>query len=426
MLTDNKEKQLQNDVASIQKIPIIATLLDVVCRTTGMGFAAIARVTEDRWITCTLLDKIEFGLKPGDELKVETTLCHEVRQNAQEVIIDHVDKDEYFSKHHTPLQYGFQSYISVPIKRRDGSFFGTLCAIDPKPAKLNKPEIKGMFNLFADLISFHLNAVEQLEVSEDNLLKEREERTKMLEQKNLELQRINIELESFAYIASHDLQEPLRKIETFSNFILDKDFENLSNIGQQYFQRMLKSVKRMQTLIRDLIRYTQVKVHEQVFENTPLCEIVEEVKQSYNEELQQKKAVIEMHEMCNAFIIPFQFNQLLQNLIGNSVKFTKAGEQTVIQISSVIKKGLQLNEKSLLPEKRYCHITIADNGIGFDPLHKDKIFEVFQRLNGREEYDGTGIGLSIVKKIVDNHKGLITANGELNKGARFDIYLPQP
>jgi signal transduction histidine kinase len=169
-----------------------------------------------------------------------------------------------------------------------------------------------------------------------------------------------------------------------------------------------------------------VKVHEQIFENVLLSEIVEEVRQNFQEEMSEKHAVIEEGHMESAYIIPFQINQLLQNLIGNSIKFSRHGVNPVIHINSSIKMGNDITNEKLSPEKKYCHITITDNGIGFEPQHRDRIFQVFQRLNGREEYDGTGIGLSIVKKIVDNHKGIITATGALNKGARFDIYIPQP
>lgn len=423
-MQNNSETELQADIISIQKISIIPTLLDVICKTTGMGFAAVARVTENRWITCSLQDNINFGLKPGDELRVETTICHEIRQTGIPVVIDHVDESE-FCNHHTPDMYGFQSYISVPVIRKDGRFFGTLCAIDPKPAKLNTPGVIGMFNLFSDLIAFHLNVVEQLEISETNLLKEREERTIALEQKNTELQKMNAELEAFAYIASHDLQEPLRKIETFSSLILNKDYHTLSDSGKNYFDRLSKSVVRMQTLIRDLIMYTQVKVNQQVFEETSLNKIVEDVTEDFSEEINQKKATIEVSDLGTAYIIPFQFNQLFQNLIGNSLKFSRSDVKPVIHISSVIENGNRHISKKLKPEKQYCHITITDNGIGFEPAYNEKVFEVFQRLNGKEEYSGTGIGLSIVKKIVDNHHGVIIAQGELNEGARFEIFIPQ-
>ncbi len=143
------------DIASIQAIP---TILDVVCRTTGMGFAAVARVTEDRWVTCAVRDDIAFGLRPGGELQVATTICHEIRQSRSAVVIDHVAEDQSYCGHPTPALYGFQSYISMPILMPDGAFFGTLCAIDPRPAQLKRPEVIGMFKLFADLIAFHLDA----------------------------------------------------------------------------------------------------------------------------------------------------------------------------------------------------------------------------------------------------------------------------
>src|SRR5271167_3946057 len=156
----------QDDIESVGRIAAVPTILEVVCRTTGMGFAAVARVTEDRWVACGVSDGIGFGLQPGGELKVETTICNEIRNSRQPVVIDHVAESALFRGHHTPRQYGFQSYISMPIIRKDGSFFGTLCAIDPKPARLNTPETLGMFKLFADLIAFHLDAHEQLTAAE--------------------------------------------------------------------------------------------------------------------------------------------------------------------------------------------------------------------------------------------------------------------
>jgi transcriptional regulator with XRE-family HTH domain len=154
-------EDVQADIAAVGAIPVGPQLLEVICQATGMGFAAVARVTDTQWVACTVLDKISFGLKPGDELKLETTICNEIRQHREAVIIDHVAKDKNFAHHPTPALYGFQSYISMPIFRQDGSFFGTLCAIDPAPHKLNNAETTGMFHLFAQLISFHLDAIER-------------------------------------------------------------------------------------------------------------------------------------------------------------------------------------------------------------------------------------------------------------------------
>jgi GAF domain-containing protein len=192
MVTD-----FQADIAAVANIKAVPTILEVVCRTTGMGFAAVARVTEDRWIACGVRDDIAFGLQPGGELKVETTICHEIRQSREPVIIDHVADDAAYCGHSTPAMYGFQSYISMPIILPDGSFFGTLCAIDPRPARVNTPAIVGMFKLFAELIAYHLSAQAQLASSEANLLNER---------KTAELR------EQFIAVLGHDLRNPLAAI----------------------------------------------------------------------------------------------------------------------------------------------------------------------------------------------------------------------
>lgn len=245
-----------------------------------------------------------------------------------------------------------------------------------------------------------------------------------LEQKNIELEQINTELQSFAYISSHDLQEPLRKIQTFASQIMDREMDNLSENGKDKFQRMQNAAQRMQTLINDLLSYSRTNIQERVFEKIDLSKIIDEVKEDLKEELEQKNAVIESGQTCEVNIIPFQFRQLLYNLVSNSLKFSIPGRPTIVKINSELKKGDALRNAELKSATSYCHISISDNGIGFEPQYNKKIFEVFQRLHGRDQYNGTGIGLAIVKKIVDNHNGKITASGEQNKGATFDIYIP--
>ncbi|MBF4487343.1 MULTISPECIES: PAS domain S-box protein [unclassified Flavobacterium] len=249
-------------------------------------------------------------------------------------------------------------------------------------------------------------------------------RTKELEQKNVELEQMNKELQSFAYISSHDLQEPLRKIQTFATQIIEKESENLSDSGKDKFQRMQNAAQRMQTLINDLLSYSRTNIQERKFEKINLSKIIDEVKEDLKEELEQKGAIIEIDNTCEASIIPFQFRQLLYNLASNSLKFANPDIPTIIKINCEFTKGENLNNESLAKEANYCHISISDNGIGFEPQYSKKIFEVFQRLHGKLEYTGTGIGLAIVKKIVENHNGTITAKGEKNKGATFDIYIP--
>ncbi|MES2478862.1 MAG: PAS domain S-box protein [Bacteroidota bacterium] len=257
-----------------------------------------------------------------------------------------------------------------------------------------------------------------------NDISDRKKAEKNIEQKNVELEKMNKELQSFAYISSHDLQEPLRKIQTFATRITQKEQDNLTENGREMFVRMQEAAKRMQRLIEDLLAYSRTNTAEQKFVLKDLNEIVEDVKEELQEELKETNALIETRGLCVVNIIPFQFRQLLHNLIGNALKFASLAGNPVIKIESEINEGATFNEPKLLAQKRYCHISISDNGIGFEQQYSNKIFEVFQRLHSKTEYKGTGIGLAIVKKIVDNHGGIITAQSELNKGARFDIYLP--
>jgi PAS domain S-box-containing protein len=250
------------------------------------------------------------------------------------------------------------------------------------------------------------------------------ERTEELQQFNIELERKNKDLQSFAYISSHDLQEPLRKIQTFASRIVVKEYDNLSEYGKDNFNRMQNSAKRMQTLIQDLLSYSKTNSAERIFEKVDLNLLVEEVKGELWEDLKEKNAFVEADNLCYANVIPFQFRQLFVNLLSNSLKFSKPEVPPYIKIEAKIAKGKYLENEKLSPNSNYCHISVSDNGIGFESQYSEKIFEVFQRLHGKNEYKGTGIGLSIVKKIVENHNGIICAKGELNKGATFNIYIP--
>lgn len=245
-----------------------------------------------------------------------------------------------------------------------------------------------------------------------------------LAQKNKDLEKMNAELQSFAYVSSHDLQEPLRKIQTFASRILSKEAQNLSENAKDYFKRMQDAAGRMQTLIQDLLAYSRTSTTDRVFEKTDLGKIAEEVKMDIKETNPEKNVTIDVSNMCEVSVIPFQIRQLLYNLVGNAIKFAKPGVAPHVVISSKTVKGTDVKTEKLNPKLTYCHITVTDNGIGFDPQYRNRIFEVFQRLHGKDEYSGTGIGLAIVKKIVDNHNGAISATSEIGKGARFDIYLP--
>jgi signal transduction histidine kinase len=251
------------------------------------------------------------------------------------------------------------------------------------------------------------------------------------EKRAAELIIANKELLAFTYISSHDLQEPLRKIQTFVTIILENENQNLSEKGKYNFQRMQLAANRMQQLIDDLLAFSRINTTDHSFEKTDLNIIIEEVKNELRDTINEKQATIEIKELCPVNIIAFQFRQLMNNLISNALKFSNPAIPSHIIICSRTEKGSNLNNQNtalpagvLSAEKNYCHIAVSDNGIGFEPHFSERIFGVFQKLHSKEVYAGTGIGLAIVKKIVENHKGLITATSELNKGATFDIYIP--
>ncbi|WET05074.1 ATP-binding protein [Flavobacterium sp. YJ01] len=235
---------------------------------------------------------------------------------------------------------------------------------------------------------------------------------------------MNIELQSFAYISSHDLQEPLRKIQTFASRLADLDEQNISAIAKTYLARIEVSAKKMQNLIQDLLTYSRTNSAERVFTTVNIDEIAEEVVSDFSDRIEEKNAIVEYANLGEATIIQFQFRQLLHNLVENALKFSKPGIPPIVKISGEKIDG-KLIPDAEFKDKTYYHLQVSDNGIGFELVYKEKIFEVFQRLNTESEYKGTGIGLAIVKKIVENHKGIITVSSEKGEGAVFNVYIPE-
>jgi PAS domain S-box-containing protein len=255
-------------------------------------------------------------------------------------------------------------------------------------------------------------------------LTQKKKQQEILQMKNADLETKNNELQAFAYMASHDLQGPLRKIQIFISAIIEKEIHNLSENGKDYLIRVRDSAQRMKALIEDLLAYSNTNTADQKFENTDLHQIIDEVKDDLKEELNDTHATLEATDLHRVNIIPFQFRQIMQNLISNALKFFNPVHPPHIIIKSEIGNGEAFNDVKLAPHIRYCHISVSDKGIGFEPEYNEKVFEVFYRLHTTSEYKGTGIGLAIVRKIVENHGGIITANSQLNKGTTFDIYIP--
>jgi len=368
--------EVSEEVESAGRIPAIPTILDVVCRTTGMGFAAVARVTENRWIACAVLDHIRFGLQPGGELDLTTTICHEIRQQREPVVIDHVDEDPLYRSHHTPACYGFQSYISFPIMLPDGRFFGTLCAIDPKPASLNTPAITGMFRLFAELIAFHIDAAEKLRASEDDLRKEQDE-SKLREQ--------------FIAVLGHDLRSPLGAI-TMGTALLKEG--TLDPHTEGIVDMMTQSSGRMSGLIDDVMDFARGRLGEGISLGNLSLEPVDHLLEQVLDEIKTgypNRGIVTRFDLREPFPHDAKrFSQLVANLVSNAMTHGHPERDVVVTA------------------------TCADGDFFFsvanaaDPIPEhllSSLFEPFNRGDLNDSREGLGLGLYIASQIAKSHGG---------------------
>jgi signal transduction histidine kinase len=277
-----------------------------------------------------------------------------------------------------------------------------------------KNELKVMKDLLSKEIKIRKEAQENLEIKIA-------ERTKELVLKNEELELKNHELQQFSWVVSHDLNEPLRKIQIFIKII--KELYLVSDAKAiDYVDRTVKAAERMQTLITDLLAYSRLSSKVEP-EKTDLNVVLQEVLSDFDYLIERKNAVIKTSELPTIDSIPSQLRQVFQNLIGNALKFSGNVETPVITITSELIKTKDIDGE-VSPDGKYCRIIVADNGIGFDEIYLDRIFIIFQSLNDRQTYEGTGIGLAIAKKIIEKHNGLITAKSQSGKGASFIMVLP--
>jgi PAS domain S-box-containing protein len=242
-----------------------------------------------------------------------------------------------------------------------------------------------------------------------------------LDRKNKSLERLNQEVSSFAYVASHDLKEPLRKIQTFGLRINDEN--DVSRI-KEFADKIITSAGRMQKLMDDLLSYSQVSNDTSLFAEVDLNKVVLTVKNDLDLLIHEKAASLVIESLPVIRGVEFQWHQLFANLFANALKFSKPAEPPVITVKSSKVPGKEIPLGIVNDLREYFHITIADNGIGFDEQDSKRIFDVFQRLHSRSEFMGTGIGLAIVKRVVENHGGMITATGQPGVGATFNIYIP--
>ncbi|MBV4356103.1 ATP-binding protein [Pinibacter aurantiacus] len=275
------------------------------------------------------------------------------------------------------------------------------------------------------IANMHKEVNDALENKVNERTKELQKASEKLEQINTELRRTNKELEQFAFVSSHDLQEPLRKIQTFADLI-NRNIEQPAFDVKRYLEKINASAERMSILIKDLLNFSKLSKINEEFVQTDLNKILQDVISDFEVLIKQKNAEIKFTSLPIIKAIPLQMNQLFYNLISNGLKFSNR-ERPVIEIKCAVEEGKNIvNGKcDLAKDQSYLHLSFKDNGIGFDQSYADQIFTIFQRLNNdKQRFSGTGIGLAICKKIVENHRGCIAAHGAENAGATFDIYLP--
>jgi signal transduction histidine kinase len=377
----------EQDIAAVSSIKAIPTILDIVCRTTGMRFAAVARVTEDRWIACSVRDDINFGLKPGGELKVETTICHEIRQSGEAVIIDHVSEDADYACHHTPQIYGLQSYIAMPIRLTDGSFFGTLCAIDPEPHRLRTPETIQMFEMFAEVIGFQLSAIKNL-----------------LDERNASALR-----EQFIAVLGHDLRNPLASISGGASLLRK---ENLSERGTRILDMVQGSVVRMSGLIDNVLDFARGRLgggftlsRQAGVDLEPILQqVVNELRVGAPGRTIETNFVLPDRVNCD----PSRFAQMVSNLLANGLTHGAPDEPVRIHAAT---------------DRAELKLWIANKGKPIPPGTMERLFQPFFRGEAQPSQNGLGLGLHIASEIAKAHGGAIDV-ASTPQETRFTFRMP--
>jgi signal transduction histidine kinase len=388
-------EEIARDIESIGKIESVPTLLDVLRETTGMGFAAVARVTEKTWTACMVKDDIHFGLVPGGQLAVETTLCVESMRSRSPIVIDHASVHTDYCNHHTIRQYKIESYVSVPIVLRNGRYFGNLCAIDPAPAKVADPKVLNMFMRFAALIALAL----------DNQIKRERDQTALRDE------RAERELrEQFIAILGHDLRNPLQAVYATGQ-LLEKRLADPAMKGMA--TRIKTNVKRMSSLIDDVLDFARgrlgggmgISVANVESIDADLRAVVKEFQDAQPE--RQILADIDVHRTVPCDVGRVQ--QVASNLIGNALMHGAPG--------SPIKVKALIAGDELVFE-------VSNQGIPIPPDSIPKIFDPFWRHSTAANRQGLGLGLYICRQIVGAHGGTLSVTSTQENGTQFVARLP--
>ena len=311
------------------------------------------------------------------------------------------------------LKRGFLSVIALPLQVNERPI-GSLAIYAPTSDAFDDVEVRLLAGL-ADNLAYGISTI--------RTRADRARAEEAVREYAEKLERSNRELQDFAYVASHDLQEPLRKIEAFGDRLKTKCSAPLGEDGQLYLDRMQRASTRMRALINSLLTYSRVTTKAQPFEPVNLTEAVRDAVSDLQMRIEKENGRVEITDMPTIDADPTQMRQVFLNLIGNGLKFHKPEEMPTVRISAEL-CGRDGGPVGNDPQDLWCRISIADNGIGFDEKYADRIFTMFQRLHGRNEYEGTGIGLATCRKIIERHGGSITAKTAPGMGATFIVLVP--
>jgi signal transduction histidine kinase len=385
-----------SDIDSINRIKVVPMILQVVTRITGLRFAAVARVTDTSWICCAAYDLINFGLKPGDELKLETTLSNEICQHKQPVVFGHTSDHPTLSSHPTPKMHGFESYVSIPIVLSNGEFFGTLCALDPDPANLDAPEIVESMALFAQLIALNLDTEERL-LSSHSALIAAHERAKLREQ--------------FIAVLGHDLRNPLASISIAAE-VLESDLSDPRDLRKIGLIR--GSCKRMLALISDILDFAHGALGGGIdLTVDEASDLADELKQVAREvDMAYPGCTVNMSMNLSEPVIcdRRRIGQLFSNLLVNAITHGEPDAPVSASIHS---------------DRNSFQLSVTNSG---PPIPHDvakKLFEPFSRgERDSSNRKSLGLGLYIAAEIAKAHNGKIMVSSTKEQGTRFVFSMP--
>ncbi|MDB6178297.1 GAF domain-containing sensor histidine kinase [Paracoccus sp. Z330] len=384
----------RRDVEAVLSNPSAMTMLETVCMATGLRFAAIARVTADRWVTCCAVDRLAFGLRPGDELRIDTTLCQDVEQSHQEIVIDDVLSDPAYCNHQVPRDYGFRSYLSFPVYRKDGEFFGTLCALDPEPNRLSDPRVLDMIRLFARIVGETIDARDQLNQACDGLIEERHK---------AEAQ------EQFIAILAHDLRNPLSAVDAGLRMIGRCQIDDQA---RQILSLIEGSTLRMRGLIDNLMDHARNRLGGGIVLSRSrvgdLAEVFDHIIAEFRTVSPDQPIEAEFSLPQNIDCDQARVAQLLSNLLGNAIKHGTPGQPVMV--------------RAYIDDDRF-NLSVTNRGAAISPDEMPMLFQPFRKSHSNPNKDGLGLGLHIASEIARAHGGRMDVHSDDN-ATEFRFHMP--